>query len=376
MSAQHTVIVGMSGGVDSSVSALLLKQQGYRVIGLFMKNWEEVDEQGVCRSSYDYEDVRRVCDQLDIPYYTVNFIEEYRQQVFAQFIEDFKQGLTPNPDILCNREIKFKVFLEKAMEMGADYLATGHYCQNPRVGTQHCLVKGKDANKDQTYFLYTLKQSILEKVLFPIGGLEKQEVRQLARQYGLATSEKKDSTGICFIGKRDFRPFLSQYIGAQPGQFETLQGRVVGSHAGSAYYTLGQRKGLGIGGPGEAWFVVAKDMQRNVVFIEQGADHPALYCDELEAFQLTWLTDEAPALPLHCHAKVRYRQADQSCIIQRMENGRAWVTFSNSQRAVTPGQSIVFYEGTTCLGGGVIAQAGPSYYQLGKKIASLPNQHE
>lgn len=376
MSAQHTVIVGMSGGVDSSVSALLLKQQGYRVIGLFMKNWEEVDEQGVCRSSYDYEDVRRVCDQLDIPYYTVNFVEEYRQQVFTQFIEDFKQGLTPNPDILCNREIKFKVFLEKAMEMGADYLATGHYCQNPRVGMRHCLVKGKDANKDQTYFLYTLKQSILEKVLFPIGGLEKQEVRQLARQYGLATSEKKDSTGICFIGKRDFRPFLSQYIGAQPGQFETLQGRVVGSHVGSAYYTLGQRKGLGIGGPGEAWFVVAKDMQRNVVFVEQGADHPALYCDELEAFQLTWLSDQAPVLPLHCHAKVRYRQADQPCIIQRMENGRAWVTFSTPQRAVTPGQSIVFYEGTTCLGGGVIAQAGPSYYQLGEKIASLPNSHE
>ncbi len=371
MATQQTVIVGMSGGVDSSVSALLLKQQGYRVIGLFMKNWEEVDDHGVCRSTHDYEDVRRVCNQLDIPYYTVNFVEEYRQQVFAQFIEDFKQGLTPNPDILCNREIKFKVFLDKALEMGADYLATGHYCQNLYVNQQPYLVKGKDTNKDQTYFLYTLKQSILEKVLFPVGGLEKSEVRALARQYGLATSEKKDSTGICFIGKRDFRPFLSQYIGAQPGPFQTLQGKVVGSHMGSAYYTLGQRKGMGIGGAGEAWFVVAKDRQQNIVFVEQGADHPALYCDELEAFQLSWLTDQAPVLPFTCHAKVRYRQVDQPCVIQHIDNGRAWVTFPQPQRAVTPGQSIVFYEGTTCLGGGVIAQAGPSYYALGK---ALPNK--
>jgi tRNA-specific 2-thiouridylase len=368
MSSQKTVVVGMSGGVDSSVSALLLKQQGYRVIGLFMKNWEEKDEHGICRSADDYEDVRRVCEHLDIPYYAVNFVEEYRTQVFAQFIEDFKRGLTPNPDILCNREIKFKVFLDKALGLGADYLATGHYCQNQQVADQLCLVKGTDVNKDQTYFLYTLNHSILQKVLFPIGGLDKQMVRQIARTHGLATSEKKDSTGICFIGERHFRSFLSHYVAIQPGNFETLAGRVVGQHSGAAYYTLGQRKGLGIGGPGEAWFVVGKEMNRNVVFVEQGADHPALYCEELMATQLSWVSGKAPTLPFVCQSKVRYRQADQPCCIQKMENDCAWITFPSPQRAVTPGQSIVFYDGAICLGGGVIQQAGPTYHQLGKSF--------
>ncbi len=371
MHSQQTVVVGMSGGVDSSVSALLLKEQGYRVIGLFMKNWEEQDEQGVCRSAYDYEDVRRVCEQIDIPYYAVNFVEEYRNQVFSQFIEDFKKGLTPNPDILCNREIKFKVFLDKVIELGADFLATGHYCQNIQNGNDHFLLKGVDAQKDQTYFLYTINRTILKKVLFPVGGLEKSEVRHIARQYDLATSEKKDSTGICFIGERHFRTFLSQYVAMQPGNFETLQGKIVGKHSGAAYYTLGQRKGLGIGGAGDAWFVVGKDMNRGVVFVEQGADHPALYCDELFATELSWVAEKPPALPFACKSKVRYRQADQPCVIEKIEGGRAWVTFSQPQRAVTAGQSIVFYDGSICLGGGVIQQAGPSYYDLKKSLPAL-----
>lgn len=356
MNSQKTVVVGMSGGVDSSVSALLLKQQGYRVIGLFMKNWEEQDENGICTSSYDFEDVKRVCEQIEIPYYTVNFVKEYRTQVFAQFIEDFKLGLTPNPDVLCNREIKFKVFLEKALELGADFLATGHYCQNISFEENPHLVKGTDPSKDQTYFLYTLNRSILDKVLFPIGHLQKSEVREIARKHCLTTSEKKDSTGICFIGERHFRTFLSQYIPIQPGNFETLDGKIVGKHQGTAFYTLGQRKGLGIGGPGEAWFVVSKDIQRGVVHVEQGADHPALYCDHLIATQLSWVADSPPVLPFSCHSKVRYRQEDRPCIIQKIEDGKAWIKFPEPQRAVTPGQSIVFYEGSTCLGGGVIIQ--------------------
>lgn len=376
MTSPPLVVVGMSGGVDSSVSALLLKQQGYRVIGLFMKNWEEKDEQGVCQSAQDYDDVRRVCDTLDIPYYTVNFVEEYRTQVFSQFIEDFKRGLTPNPDILCNREIKFKVFLDKAFELGAEYLATGHYCQKVESAQGPLLVKGLDAGKDQTYFLYTLNQSILNHVLFPVGGMEKRQVRELARIHGLATSEKKDSTGICFIGERHFRTFLSQYIAAQPGNFETLQGKVVGKHMGAAYYTLGQRKGLGIGGPGEPWFVVDKEMSRNAVIIEQGADHPALYCDELTAIELTWISGHPPSLPFACRSKVRYRQVDNPCVIQSIDNGCATVTFAYPERAVTPGQSIVFYDQEVCLGGGIIQEAGPSYYKQGKSLPISCHQKE
>jgi tRNA-specific 2-thiouridylase len=354
MNHQKTVVVGMSGGVDSSVSALLLKQQGYRVIGLFMKNWEEQDENGVCTSSYDFEDVRQVCEHIDIPYYAVNFTQEYRTQVFAQFIEDFKLGLTPNPDVLCNREIKFKVFLDKAFELGADFLATGHYCQNLNLLGHPCLVKGNDPNKDQTYFLYTLNRSILEKVLFPIGHLQKSEVRAIARQHQLPTSEKKDSTGICFIGERHFRTFLSQYIPIQPGNFETLEGKIVGQHHGTAFYTLGQRKGLGIGGAGEAWFVVGKNTEKRIVYVEQGSDHPALYSHALIATQLSWVAGSPPALPFHCHSKIRYRQEDRPCIIQKIEGDQAWINFPEPQRAVTPGQSIVFYEGAICLGGGVI----------------------
>lgn len=362
----QTVVVGMSGGVDSSVTALLLKEQGYQVIGLFMKNWEEQDDSGVCLSAYDYEDVRRVCDRLAIPYYAVNFVKEYRENVFTQFLADFQKGFTPNPDILCNREIKFKVFFEKAMELGADYLATGHYCQRRDVAGQPFLVKGADPGKDQTYFLYTMKQKILEKVLFPVGALPKTEVRHIARLHSLATSDKKDSTGICFIGERNFKNFLSQHMAMQPGHFETLEGKIVGKHTGAAYYTLGQRKGMGIGGAGDAWFVVGKDLARGAVIVAQGTDHPALYCDELIASELTWVAETPPSLPLACHSKIRYRQVDQPCVIERIEAGKAYVTFPAPQRATTPGQSIVFYADDICLGGGVIQEAGPSYHELKK----------
>ena len=262
-----TVVVGMSGGVDSSVSALLLKRQGYRVIGMFMKNWEEKDEEGVCHSTRDFDDVVKVCKQLDIPFYSVNFVEEYRNQVFSHFLAELEAGFTPNPDILCNREIKFKAFLEKALHLGADFLATGHYCRKCEASNPPKLLKGADPNKDQSYFLYTITPHSLQKVLFPVGHLLKSEVRQIAKEFGLATAEKKDSTGICFIGKRDFKDFTSRYLGYKPGKFENLKGDVIGQHDGIAFYTIGQRKGLRIGGPGDAWFVVGKDIERNVVIV-------------------------------------------------------------------------------------------------------------
>jgi len=349
-----TVVIGMSGGVDSSVAALLLKQQGYNVIGLFMKNWEEKDENGVCQSSKEYNDVIRVCEHLDIPYYSVNFVQEYWDSVFSQFLEEFKQGYTPNPDVLCNREIKFKVLLDKAIELGADFLATGHYCQNKNGR----LIKGVDGNKDQTYFLYTIKESILEKVLFPIGDLQKPRVREIAREHNIPTAEKKDSTGICFIGERNFKKFLSEYIQYQPGDFEDTKGNKIGKHDGVAFYTIGQRRGLGIGGPGDAWYVVGKDIERNVVLVEQGADHPAIFSNGLTAMELTWVTpDGEPELPYTCMSKVRYRQKDQPCVIRSIEGGRAVVEFPEPQRAVTPRQSIVFYDGEVCLGGGIIEKS-------------------
>jgi len=349
-----TVVIGMSGGVDSSVSAFLLKEQGFRVIALFMKNWEETDEKGQCRASYEFEDVIKVCNQLEIPYYSVNFVEEYQNSVFSQFLSDLKAGLTPNPDILCNREIKFKVFLQKAKELGADILATGHYCRTDGEGR---LFKGLDPEKDQSYFLHAVTADALRMTLFPVGHLCKKEVRDIARKYNLATSEKKDSTGICFIGKRDFKPFLSQYIGLNSGHFETLNGQVVGQHEGAAFYTIGQRKGMGLGGEGDAWYVVGKDMERNVVLVERGADHPALFCLEIWADTLNWVK-EIPSIPFRCSAKIRYRQADQPCEIVSMENGVVHVRFQEMQRAATCGQSIVFYQGDLCLGGGVIRKTG------------------
>jgi tRNA-uridine 2-sulfurtransferase len=362
-----TVVVGMSGGVDSSVAALLLKQQGYRVIGLFMKNWEETDSQGVCKASREYEDAVSVCEAIGIPYYSVNFAQEYWDQVFTHFLDECRLGHTPNPDILCNREIKFKALFDKACELGADYLATGHYCQTQQGKLLNQLLKGADPGKDQSYFLHAIQGDVLAHVLFPIGHLKKTEVRALARAHGLPTSEKRDSTGICFIGKRDFKEFLSRYIAFTPGNFETPEGKLVGRHDGIAYYTIGQRKGLGIGGPGDAWYVVGKEPARNVVIIAQGDKHPALYCDSLTACELSWI-GTPPLTPFSCHAKIRYRQADQPCTLQSIDNGLATVTFPKPQRAATPRQSIVFYDGNICLGGGFIATPGPSYYSLGRTV--------
>ncbi len=344
------VVVGMSGGVDSSVAALLLKEQGYDVIGLFMKNWEEKDGDGICLSSKDYDDVVKVCQQIDIPYFSVNFVKEYWDLVFSHFIDELKLGWTPNPDVLCNREIKFKALFEKAKDLGADFLATGHYAKTEGG----LLFKSEDQEKDQTYFLYTLKSEILDKVLFPLGDLKKTEVRKIAAKHGLSTSQKKDSTGICFIGERNFRPFLSRFIPYQPGKLQTLSGKVVGEHLGVAYHTIGQRKGLCIGGPGEAWFVVGKDVEKNIIYVEQGEDHPALYSSQLIATDITWVT-QAPQLPFKCHAKVRYRQPDQECVIEKIEDNRLFVSFPKPQRAITPRQSIVFYHNNCCLGGALIS---------------------
>ncbi len=339
----------MSGGVDSSVSALLLKEQGFEVIGLYMKNWEE-EKDGTCHAAQDYEDVVKVCGILGIPHYTVNFVEEYWDAVFSGFLEEIKLGFTPNPDILCNREIKFKRLFEKAKMLGADFLATGHYAQI----RENQLVRGLDPAKDQSYFLYTLKQDLLSSVLFPVGGMQKKEVKALAKKAGLPVAEKKESMGICFIGKRDFKPFLQSYIAAQKGHFETLDGKIVGEHDGACFYTIGQRKGLCIGGAGDAWFVVKKDMARNAVIVEQGKDHPALYSKHVYATDASWV-GQAPQLPLTCTAKVRYRQADQECIVEQDQANTLLVTFKSPQRAVTPRQSIVFYQGDVCLGGALIA---------------------
>lgn len=365
---ETTIIVGMSGGVDSSVCAAVLKEQGYNVIGMFMKNWEEEDENGVCQSSKEYADVISVCEKLDVPYYSVDFVKEYRDNVFQHFLDEYEAGFTPNPDILCNREIKFKVFLNKALELGADYLATGHYCQNKIINGENRLVKGNDPGKDQTYFLYTMQKEKLNNVIFPIGHIPKTEVRKLADKFDLSTKNKKDSTGICFIGERNFKNFLSNYIHIKPGNFETLDGSIVGEHTGSAYYTIGQRKGLGLGGPGAPWFVVGKDTQRNVVIVERGEDHPALFFDELWADEISWVSGDLNLeLPLKCKAKIRYRQQDQACTITEINDGVLHVTFDQAQRAVALRQSIVFYlemEGEeVCLGGAMISKAGKSHFE-------------
>lgn len=365
---QPTVVVGMSGGVDSSVSALLLKNLGYHVIGLFMKNWEEKDENGLCTSAKEYEDVVSVCEHLAIPYYSVNFVKEYWDNVFSHFVEELKQGHTPNPDILCNREIKFQVFLAKAKSLGADSLATGHYCQIGESASGPLLRKGADPGKDQSYFLYTLKQDILKEVLFPVGHLTKAEVRKIAQENGLSTAEKKDSTGICFIGERNFKHFLKDYIPYQQGPFLTLDGKKVGTHEGMAYYTIGQRKGLGIGGAGEAWFVVGKCAEKNLVYVAQGSDHPALYSDTLTATDLTWVAGSPPSLPFACKAKIRYRQQDQDCVVEEIQEGLVKVRFLQPQRAITPRQSIVFYSNDICLGGAMIKASGPTYFEQARSI--------
>lgn len=350
------VVVGMSGGVDSSVAALRLKQQGYDVIGVFMKNWDDTDEFGVCTADVDFEDVRRVCDQIGIPYYTVNFEQEYQDKVFSYFLDEYKKGRTPNPDVLCNKEIKFKAFLERALALGADYMATGHYARIREKDGVFELLKGVDSNKDQSYFLCQLNQYQLSRTMFPLGDLEKREVRQLALDAGLSTAKKKDSTGICFIGERNIKDFLSEYLPAQPGEMRTLSGEYKGEHDGLMYYTLGQRHGLGIGGSGsgEPWFVVGKNLKDNTLYVAQGGDHPALYSHGLYASDVHWISGEAPGTTLPCTAKFRYRQRDQKVTVYVTAEGTCQVAFAKPQRAVTPGQAVVFYDGDICLGGGTI----------------------
>ncbi|GAA0295235.1 tRNA-specific 2-thiouridylase [Gracilibacillus halotolerans] len=347
------VVVGMSGGVDSSVTALLLKEQGYDVVGIFMKNWDDTDENGFCTATEDYDDVVRVCNQLDIPYYAVNFEKQYWDKVFTYFLEEYKAGRTPNPDVMCNKEIKFKAFLDHALSLGADYVATGHYAQLRRTDGRVELLRGIDNNKDQTYFLNQLSSDVLEKVMFPLGHLDKSEVRKIAHEHGLATASKKDSTGICFIGERNFKEFLSEYLPAQPGKMKTLTGEVKGEHDGLMYYTIGQRQGLGIGGPGGPWFVIGKNLEENTLYVGADYHNDALYSDSLVATELNWIND-TPSEPITCTAKFRYRQNDSSVTVYPQEDGTVKVVFAEAQRAITPGQAVVFYDGDVCLGGGTI----------------------
>lgn len=355
--ASIKVIVGMSGGVDSSVSALLLQQQGYQVEGLFMKNWDEDDGTEYCTAMADLADAERVCERLGITLHTANFAAEYWDNVFEHFLEEYKAGRTPNPDILCNREIKFKVFLEYAKRLGGDLIATGHYVRRADRDGHTLLLKGLDDNKDQSYFLHAVGEAEFARSLFPVGELEKPEVRRIAEQHQLVTHNKKDSTGICFIGERRFKDFLQQYLPAQPGIIETTEGVVIGEHAGLMYHTIGQRQGLGIGGVKGAseapWFVVEKDLDRNVLVVAQGTDHPSLYHNRLYAGQVHWI-NAAPTSSFRCNAKVRYRQADQACEVSLAEDGKLVVVFDEPQRAITPGQSVVFYQDDICLGGAVI----------------------
>lgn len=355
------VVIGMSGGVDSSVAALLLKQQGYDVLGLFMKNWDETDENGQCTASLDYDDVQKVCAHLDIPCYSIEFIEEYRDQVFKHFLDQYQAGLTPNPDVLCNREIKFDLFLKKAVEFGADYLATGHYAQlrartqPTQNGSTHELIRAVDLNKDQTYFLTAVQGQLFNRVLFPIGHLPKPELREIAKKHNLPTHSKKDSTGICFIGERKFKAFLQNYVHARPGKIKDLAGNIVGTHDGIAFFTLGQRKGLGLGGEGEPWFVVSKDVTNNELIVVRGENHPALFHSKLEAKNINWFEGKAPAQKFTCTARTRYRQQDQPCEVET-QGTFVHVTFMEPQRAPTPGQYIVFYQNEVCLGGGEITR--------------------
>lgn len=350
----------MSGGVDSSVAALLLLEQGYTVEGLFMKNWEEDDTAEYCSAAQDAADAQGVCDKLGIKLHTVNFAAEYWDNVFSNFLAEYKAGRTPNPDILCNREIKFKAFLDYARHLGADHIATGHYAA--RIDTENAALLGKaqDANKDQSYFLYALKQEQIRHALFPLANISKPEVRKIAANAGYLNHAKKDSTGICFIGERKFKQFLQTYLPAQPGEIITEQGKVIGQHDGLMYYTLGQRQGLGIGGlataANEPWFVLDKDLQKNLLIVGQGQDHPKLYVPALSAQQLTWIHAQ-PQNEFTCTAKVRYRQPDQECkVIFDAASNTAQVIFATPQRAITPGQSVVFYQDNICLGGGIIEE--------------------
>jgi tRNA-specific 2-thiouridylase len=360
---QTKVIVGMSGGVDSSVSAYLLKEQGYQVEGLFMKNWEEDDTDEYCAAATDLKDAQEICDKLGIKLHTINFASEYWDNVFEYFLAEYKAGRTPNPDIMCNKEIKFKAFLEFACEdLGADYIATGHYVQREFRDGHWKMIRGLDNNKDQSYFLYTLDEKQLAQTLFPVGHIEKPEVRAIAEKAELITHDKKDSTGICFIGERKFKDFLGQYLPAQPGIIESAEGEAVGHHDGLMYHTLGQRKGLRIGGLANAgeepWYVVEKDLLRNVLIVGQGHNHPRLFSKGLIANQLHWVDRQDLSEPIKCTVKTRYRQLDVNCTVIPMEltedSQEYQINFDEDQSSVTPGQSVVFYQGDVCLGGGII----------------------
>lgn len=354
---KQRVIVGMSGGVDSSVAALLLLQQGYEVEGLFMKNWEEDDTEDYCSAAVDLADAQSVADQLGIKLHTMNFAAEYWDRVFTYFLNEYQSGRTPNPDIMCNKEIKFKAFLDFALDLGADYIATGHYARVDHSNNRVKMLKGVDSNKDQTYFLYTLQQHQLKYSLFPVGELDKSIVRDIAEQAGFTTARKKDSTGICFIGERKFKDFLQRFLPAQPGKIVSVNGDVVGKHHGLMYYTLGQRQGLGIGGLKNAsdapWFVVDKDLDKNQLIVSQGHQNEFLMKRFLQASQLHWVAGQPPAEKFDCYAKIRYRQEEVPCRVF-VSGNTCIVCFLDAQRAITPGQSIVFYQGEGCLGGGII----------------------
>jgi len=357
---KRRVVVGMSGGVDSSVAALLLKQQGYDVIGLFMKNWEDDDTDEYCSSRQDLIDAASVTDIIGIRLEAVNFSAEYKEKVFSRFLAEYQAGRTPNPDVLCNAEIKFSAFLDHAIELGADHIATGHYAQIRELNGMFQLLKGRDETKDQSYFLYRLNQRQLTSTLFPIGHLYKREVRKIAQDYKLPNFSKKDSTGICFIGERPFRNFLSRYLPHKPGEIQTPDGKIMGEHIGLMFYTIGQRQGLGIGGTkegfGKPWFVLEKNMANNTLIVVQGHDHPKLFQPALAASDLTWISGKAPHCGWVYAAKTRYRQSDAPCSIAKIGEVKCEIEFAQSQWAVTPGQSVVVYESKVCLGGGVITE--------------------
>ncbi|MGB5065112.1 MAG: tRNA 2-thiouridine(34) synthase MnmA [Candidatus Competibacter sp.] len=360
--AKNRIVVGLSGGVDSSVAALLLVEQGHEVHGVFMKNWEDSYEAGYCSAAEDLEDARSVCDTLDIPFHQVSFTAEYQERVFRYFLDEYRCGRTPNPDILCNTEIKFRAFLDHARRLGAWRIATGHYARlEERDGRQH-LLKGRDPDKDQSYFLHGLDQSQLASTLFPIGDFHKQEVRDMATRAGLVTHAKKDSTGICFIGERPFREFLNRFLPTRPGPIRTSDGELLGEHTGLMFHTIGQRQGLGIGGrrngSGAPWYVASKELESNTLIVVQGHNHPALFHQRLRASQLHWVAGQPPKVPMRYQAKIRYRQRDQACELETLDTrGGATIQFPEPQRAITPGQSIVFYLADDCLGGGVIDTA-------------------
>ncbi|MEE4216565.1 MAG: tRNA 2-thiouridine(34) synthase MnmA [Xanthomonadales bacterium] len=369
-------MAALSGGVDSAVAAWLLQSQGWPLAGMFMKNWEEDDRLGACNAERDAADAQAVADRLGIELHRRNFSAEYWDYVFEDFLSEYRAGRTPNPDILCNREIKFKTFLEHATDLGAEYIATGHYVRSDCRDGVHRLLKGLDANKDQSYFLYTIGQQQLARTLFPVGELLKPDVRQAADEAGIAVHDKKDSTGICFIGERNFKEFLSAYIPPSPGEIRTIEDQVVGRHQGLQYYTLGQRQGLGIGGvkgyPEDPWYVLHKDLENGVLYVGQGHDHPWLNAGALVAEQLSWVSGHAPEAGRRLSARVRYRQSDQDCTVSELSTDRLVLEFDLQQRAVTAGQSVVLYDGENCLGGGIIDWADtPPALQSGNRLNEM-----